>query len=160
MQRTHPSKIDPTRTVFAECLPEERQIPARITAKPQSIHIEVADNLKEAGTRTKQVGLHVHLENLTVVDQLEVKLNGEVLACENPMEPGGYNTRGTAWKNFNVPPSTVRCGNNEVILRLTRQNECLAKELPVQIADMELAIEYDYPDGPWDPPPPGYTPRT
>lgn len=152
VQRTHDT--------FRECLPDPRQIPARVDGQPRTITIEVADDLEAAGARTKQVLLHVHLQNLTVADQLEVKFNGDVLVCDNPMEPGGYNTRSTSWQNFSVPQSAVRRGNNDVTLRLVRQNERLARELPIEIADMELAIEYSYPNGPWDPPPPGYVPRT
>jgi len=144
---------------FRECLIEQRQIPSSITGQPKSIHLEVADNLKEAGTRTRSVRLHIHLENLTVIDQLDVTLNGHRLVCENPLEPGGYNPLSRTWQNFAIPADSVNCGDNEITLRLSQQNERLAKELPVQITDLELAIEYDYPNGPWNPSR-GFVPRT
>jgi hypothetical protein len=123
------------------------------------VRIAVADDLAEAGTRVKSVRLHVHLTNLTVADQLEVQLNGQALPCTNPMEPGAYNTRDTAWQNYDVPAPLVRCGDNEVSLRLVKRNERLSDELTIEVSDLELAIEYGYPNGPWTPPP-GYIPRT
>jgi hypothetical protein len=143
---------------FPNCLPHPRQIPAQVGIEPLNIKVAVADDLAEAKSRVCSVRIHVHLTNLTIVDKLEVKLNGEVLPCTNPMQPGAY-TRDTVWQNFDVPPNLVRCGDNEVSLRLIERNKRLADELSVEVLDLELAIEYGYPNGPWVPPP-GYVPRT
>ena len=144
---------------FPNCLPVERQLPTRIDKKTTPISIDVADDLKEAGTRVKRVQLHAHLNNLTVVDELEARLNGQVLECTNPMQPGGYDPRSSSWQNFEIPPDTVRHGKNEVALRMVKQNDRIVKELPIELADLELFIEYEYPNGPWLSPP-GYVPRT
>ena len=48
---------------------------------------------------------------------------------------------------------------NEITLRMVKRNERLAEEFPIDIADLELFVEYDYPDGAWEPPP-GFEPRT
>ena len=75
------------------------------------------------------------------------------------MEPGAYNARPTVWQNYDASPDLVRCGDNEVSLRMVERNKRLAAELPIEVQDMELALEYDYPNGPWTPPP-GYVART
>jgi len=144
---------------FPNCLPHPRQIPAKVTEDPLTVTINVADDLEEAGERVKRAQLHVHLSNLTVMDRLEVKLNGQTLTCTNPMKPGAYNTRNTAWQNYELSADHVICGDNTVSLRMAGRDERLARELPVEVQDMELAIQYDYPNGPWYSPP-GYVPRT
>ncbi len=144
---------------FPNCLPHPRQIPVKLTEDPVTVTINVADDLKEAGERVKRVQLHVHLSNLRVIDRLEVAVNGQDLACTNPMKPGAYNTKRTAWQNYDLAVDQVTCGDNEVSLRIVGRDSRLARQLPVAVEDIELAIEYDYPDGPWYSPP-GFVPRT
>ena len=144
---------------FPNCLPHPRQIPAPVTDDPLTITINVADDLRQAASRVRSVRLSVHLSNLTVADTLEARLNGQALPCDNPMKPGAYNTRSTAWQNYEVSADLLTCGDNEVSLRMVKRNERLAAELPIEVQDMELAIEYDYPNGPWLSPP-GYVSRT
>ena len=144
---------------FPNCFPHPRQIPAPVGDEPLTVKIAVADDLAEAGDRVRSVRLYIHLTNLTVMDRVEVKLNGEVLPCVNPMQPGAYNTRGTAWQNYDVATNLLRCGDNEISLRMVERNQRLADELAVEVSDMELEIQYEYPNGPWLPPP-GYVPRT
>lgn len=144
---------------FPNCLPHPRQIPVRIGRDRVEIVLDVADDLKTAGSRVKAVRLHLHLTNLTVVDRPEVRLNGRTLECTNPMQPAAYNPGLTAWQNYDVPAEAVQLGENRISLRLAEQNERLAEELPVELADLELAVEYAYPNGPWEPPP-GAVPRT
>lgn len=45
-----------------------------------SLSIDVADDLEYAGSRLKKARLSIHLSNLTIADELEVTLNGAVLA--------------------------------------------------------------------------------
>ena len=144
---------------FPNCLPHPRQIPVLVGAERSAIKIVVADDLAETGARVRSACLYVHFTNLTVADKVEIKLNGEVLPCINPMEPGVYNTRPTAWQNYDVATNLVRCGANEISVRMIERNQRLAAELPVEVSDMEMEIQYCYPNGPWHPPP-GYTPRT
>ncbi|MSP14745.1 MAG: hypothetical protein EXR62_17525 [Chloroflexi bacterium] len=144
---------------FPNCLPHPRQIPAPLGFEPLEIHIAVADDLAEAGSRLRAVRLHIHLTNLTVADRLEAQFNDHLLLCLNPMEPGAYQPDSTTWQNLDVPSRWVQVGDNVITLRLTQRNARLASELPIEVADLELAIEYNYPNGPWQPPP-GYIPRT
>ena len=58
-----------------------------------------------------------------------------------------------------VPPAQLRPGDNEVSLQVVLRNERVADELPIEVQDMELAVEYWYPNGPWAPAP-GFLPRT
>jgi hypothetical protein len=144
---------------FPNCMPDPRQIPATLGTQPLVIKISVADDLVEAGSRIKSVCLFVHFTNLTVVDKLEARLNGQVLKCLNPMEPGGYNPALTTWQNYEVLPTQVRLGDNDVSLQVIRRNERLVDEFSLEVQDMELAVEYRYPNGPWEPAP-GFIPRT
>ena len=144
---------------FRNCLKHPHQIPAPVTDKPLAITIHVADDPAAAGARVRAVRLHIHLSQLTVADMLEVAFNGAILPCLNPMQPGAYNPASTAWQNYDVPPTLVRPADNTVTLRMAKRNPRLAHEITIEVQDMELAIEYPYPDGPWIPPP-GLVPRT
>ncbi|MBM3802029.1 MAG: hypothetical protein FJW26_06900 [Acidimicrobiia bacterium] len=144
---------------FPNCMPHPRQIPAMLGTEPVAIQLAVADAVVEAGSRVKSIRLFVHFTNLTVMDKLEMRLNGEALKCLNPMEPGAYNPSFTTWQNYEVPTSLVRLGSNDVSLHVIQRNERLIGELPIEVQDMELAVEYWYPNGPWEPAP-GFIPRT
>ncbi len=144
---------------FPNCLPHPRPIPATIGVEQKTIHIDVADNLPAAGDRVKDVCLFINLANLTIPDRLEVLFNGKALACQNPLMPGKYHILSSTWQNFSVPPELVRCGQNEVSLRMVRRNPRLAEEFPIELADLELAVQYEYPNGPWTSAR-GFKPRT
>ena len=155
---THKNKryvITRTDGSFPNCLPDPRQIPVRVKKEPLQLRMVVADDLAAAGSRLRSLRLHLNLANFTVVDRIEVALNGQVLSCINPMQPGQYNLETTTWQNYDVPPSAVRHGANEITLRMIKENERLAEELPIEVADVELMVEYGYPNGPWT----GYKPR-
>jgi len=137
---------------FPNCFPHPRQIPTQVGADPVTVHISVADDLAEAGDRVKAVRLRVHLikavrlrvhlTNLTIEDEVEVKLNGTPLECANPLIPGGYDVRNRFWLNYGVEPSLVKCGDNEVSLRMAERNQRLAEELLIEVQDIELEIKW------------------
>ena len=133
------------------CFPHPPQIPTQVGADPVTVHISVADDLAEAGDRVKAVRLRVHLTNLTIQDKVEVKLNGTRLECANPLIPGGYAVGRPFWPNYDVAPGLVKCGDNEVSLRMAERNQRLAEELLIEVEDIELEIKYWYPNGPWIP---------
>ena len=81
---------------------------------------------------------------------MELKLNGQVLKCLNPLQPGVYSPLSRHWQDYEVPLASVRCGNNEISVRMIERNKRLAKELAVELTDVELAIEYNYPNGRWE----------
>ncbi len=139
---------------FTNCMPSPRQIPARLTAQPLALRMRVADDVVAAGARVEALTLHTHLANLTIVDKVEVRLNGHRLQCENPLVPGAYNACLTQWQNYAVPAGVVRAGDNEIVFEWVERNQRLAAELPVEVADVELAIRYRYPNGEAEPRPP------
>ena len=141
---------------FPNCLPNPRQIPAPVGREPLRIHMDVADDLTEAGSRVLTRRLYVHVANLLVIDRLEVVLNGQVLSCANPMQPGQYINDSIIWQNYDIPPGVIRQGPNQIELRMLEQNNRVHEELPVEVADLELLIEYSYPNGPWT----GYNSRS
>ena len=144
---------------FPNCLPVSRQLPARIGRDPLRFNITVADDLEESGARAKSIRLSIHFGNMAVTDSVEVKLNGKELFCMNPKVPGAYDPRNTTWQNYDLMNDPPKRGRNEVYIRLVRRDDRLEKELPIQIEDMELEIQYCYPNGPWVEPP-GFIPRT
>jgi hypothetical protein len=105
------------------------------------------------------VDLWLHLENLTVNDVVAVELNGTSLVCVNPMRPGGFDPSSDAWLRFDLMEQLPIVGDNEIRVHLVTRNARLADEFVVEIADVELEVRYDYPDGEWRRSP-GWYPRT
>jgi len=144
---------------FPNCLPHPRQLPATIGEEELNIHLDVADDLAAAGSRLRSVLLSVNFKDFTVYDRVEIKLSGKVLTCINPRVPGAYDPSTSTWQNYNLRESLPRVGDNVITFRITGRNQRLKNELSIVITDIELEVEYDYPNGPWVEPP-GYQPRT
>ena len=137
---------------FPNCLETRRQIPATLTAEPLEIWIEVADDLTAVRSRLEAVRLRVHVENLTVYDELEVTLNDEVLTCANPMRPGAYTVYPqTPWFIYDLMDHLPARDYNRFTLRMAKRNERLAGEIAVTVEDVELEVRYEYPNGAWYP---------
>ncbi len=134
---------------FPNCLQNERQIPAPVLAQPATFTIDMPDDLHSARGRLHSVSLWLHLENLTVYDEVAVEFNGVQLPCDNPMRAGEYDPTPDAWLRYDLMDHLPVQGDNAVAVRMAVRNERLAAEMEVVIADMELEVRYDYPDGEW-----------
>ncbi len=120
------------------------------------MNIDIADDLSGKASRVRKSRLYVvfHQEHeLTVADKVEVRLNGEVLTCLNPLVPGSINlpvdSHNTPRQIYELKDNLPRCGNNEISLRLIEPNKRFRQEVPLEVTDIELEIDYDYPNGPW-----------
>ena len=151
MTRSHDS--------FPNCLQTQRQIPVKVQAEPVLLTIDIPNDLVKARDRLRAVNLWLHLDNLTVEDQVAVELNGVELACANPMCPGGYDPTPDTWLRFDLLDYLPVRGSNSISVRMAAFNARLAKEIPVELADLELEVRYEYPDGEWRRSP-GWHPRT
>lgn len=93
---------------FPNCFSDRGQLPVKVDRQGVTVTIDVADDLKEAGTRIKSACLSMNINNLTVTDKLEVSLNGKILQCTNPKVPGAYDLgpplQHTSWQNYNLLP--------------------------------------------------------
>ena len=88
--------------------------------------------------------------DLTVVDQVEVRLNGTTIDCINSHQPGGEAPPFKhLWQIYDIKDTLPHEGINEIALRATKQNDRVRKEIPLEVTDIELEIDYDYPNGPW-----------
>ena len=144
---------------FPNCLQTARQIPVDLGAEPTVLRLEVPDDLARHRDRLRAVVLWVHLDNLTIADEVAVELNGAPLAAANPMRPGGYDPTPDYWLRFDLLRRLPVRGGNEIALRLAKRNERLAREVAVTVVDCELEVRYEYPDGQWHRPP-GWDPRS
>lgn len=145
---------------FPNCLKARHQIPCPVSADLRTISMEVADDLSAAPGRTRNVQLWLHLDNISIEDQVEVSFNGATLECENPMEVNGYDPTDDKWFSYDLRDALPVQGDNQIGIRLLAGNERLAQDgLFVEIQDVELWIEYEYPNGRWITPR-GYAPRT
>jgi hypothetical protein len=124
------------------CLPIERQLPVKIGIRPLTIHLVVTDDLSETKARLKLAQIHVHFANLTVADQIEVRLNGKTTPCATPIIPGTYGPFGWLWQTYDLADNLPRCGDNEITFHLHARPQELEKEIPLEITDLELALEY------------------
>jgi hypothetical protein len=144
---------------FPNCLQNDRQIPAPLTAEPVILTMDVPDDLRRVVDRLHSASLWFHLDNLTVEDEVAVEFNGVPLVCANPMTPGGYNVNADTWLRFDLMDTLPVQGGNTISVWRSVVNTRLADEIPVEIADVELEIRYEYPDGEWRRTP-GWYPRT
>jgi hypothetical protein len=144
---------------FPNCLQTARQIPVDLGAEPTVLWLEVPDDLASHRDRLRAVVLWLHLDNLTIADEVAVELNGAPLAAANPMRPGGYDPTPDYWLRFDLLRRLPVRGINEIALWLAKRNERLAREVAVTVVDCELEVRYEYPDGQWHRPP-GWDPRS
>ena len=143
---------------FPNCLPVERQIPAVVGSEPLKVKIDVTDDLTGDTSRVRRTRLYIVFYELTVADRVEVKLNGRELTCMDPLVPGTRcPVHKTVWQTYDLKDCLPIPGINEVSLRLVEQNKPFRKQVPLEVTDMELEIDYDYPNGPWGEIP-GYAP--
>lgn len=144
---------------FQNCLQQNHQIPVALTSDPITLEFDVPDNLALARGRLCSVDLWLHLDQLTIDDRVEVCLNGTTLTCHNPMLPGGYDPTADTWLRYDLMDHLPAEGVNSITVRVAKRNARLEDEIPVEIADAELEINYEYPDGDWRRSP-GWYPRT
>jgi hypothetical protein len=144
---------------FPNCLPTERLIPAPVTKEPLTFTMEVPDDLHSARDRLHSVSLWLHLNDLTVEDEVVAEVNGVQVSCVNPMQPGGYDPNADSWLRFDLMDTLPVQDANTIAVYRTKVNARLMDELPVELVDVELEIRYDYPDGEWRRSP-GWYPRT
>lgn len=135
---------------FPNCLPHPRQLPVTLDATAKTIKLDIADDLSESVDRVKKVCLQVYLVNMTVEDEIELKFNGQVLECLNLLRPGEYDALSRHWYDYDVPSRLVQFGDNDISVYVIKRNKRLEKELSIEITDLELKIEYNYPNGCWE----------
>ena len=142
---------------FPNCLQNQRQIPVAVGAEEITFVLEIADDLAPVRQRLRQVELWLHFDNLTVYDIPALTLNGQPLACANPKRSGEYDPKSDTWLRYDLLEQLPRKGRNRIGLRLAEGNAHLADEIAVEVADVELHLKFDYPDGSWQHPP-GWAP--
>ena len=145
-------------TSFPNCLDVDRQIPVEVTEEPVTLKFDVVDDAAAAPELVSAVRLQLHVDSLTIADELDVRLNGEEVRLVNPMEPGVMQGTvggryGTIWQIFDLRGNPPRTGENVVTVRARRRNERTATEIPLTIEDAEIEISYEPPSGVWTDPP-------
>lgn len=143
---------------FPNCLDVDRQIPVEVTEEPVELRFDVVDDVAAAPELVREVRLCLHVDSLTIADELEVRLNGQEVTLVNPMEPGVMQGTvggryGTIWQIFDLRDHPPRRGENVVSVRARRRNERTASEIPLTIEDAEIEISYEHPTGAWSEPP-------
>ena len=141
------------------CDMQKGPLPFTLGAQPLVAQMRVADDLTRAVDRLESCWLWVHLINSSAEDTIEVKMNGQALTLENPLVPGTMET--PVWLRYELTPEQVRRGGNEISIRLLARDlpRQVQEETPIEIADVELAINYLFPSGKGCEPR-GFRPRT
>jgi hypothetical protein len=132
---------------FPNCLPIERQIPCRITSDTTTLIFDVADDPAAAGQILRSCRLLFHINNMSVADGLEVRLNGVELPLVNPIPSGERWGTAGQWQIYDLVAQLPRVGANTVTVKATRINDRAADELPLTIEDAEIEIRYEWPTG-------------
>ena len=121
------------------------------------LRFDVVDDLTAAPELVRQVQLCLHVDSLTIADELEVRLNGREVPLLNPMEPGVMQGTvggryGTIWQIFDLRDHPPGRGENVVTVRARRRNQRTASEIPLTIEAAEIEIGYEHPTGAWSEP--------
>lgn len=132
---------------FPNCMRNKWQIPVRITRDVTELSFDIADDVVAAGDRVRSCRLLLHIDNMSVVDRLEVRLNGSEVPLVNPIMPGTRMGTISRWQVFNLIDNRPHGGSNTVSVCVIQSNERVASELPMSIADAEIEIRYEYPTG-------------
>ena len=133
---------------FPNCLRTEFQIPAPVTAETKTFTIDVVDDLAPVLGRLRAVELLLHLNYLTIADSVAVAVNGVDLNCANPMVPGGYEPTYDSWLRYDLLHQQLPVrGVNKIQVRRAKRNTSLDGRIDIELADVELRVMYDYPDG-------------
>jgi len=139
---------------FSNCLEADRQIPVEITENPVTLRFDIVDDLEPVPDLVQQVRLCLHVDSLTIADELEVHLNGQEVPLVNPMEPGVMQGTvgglyGAIWQVFDLKDHPPRPGENLVRVRASRRNKRTSPEIPITLEDAEIEIHYEHPSGEW-----------
>jgi hypothetical protein len=134
---------------FPNCLPDPRQLPVELSSNPLPVRIDIADDIVTAGSRVECVTMRVHYTNLTVADKIKISVNGSEIRCTSPIVPGSYVVYNSPWTNYDLASCLLKCGVNEIVFQVVERNRALEKELAITVEDIEISIEYSYPNGKW-----------
>lgn len=144
---------------YPYCDVDGAPLPARLGSEPLVAQLQVADDLQAAVDRVEGCRLWLHLINASAEDEIEVCLNGNRLACANPLLPGTMET--PVWLCYEPASDQIRKGGNELSIGLVARHLPLQVQnvAPIELADVELEIRYRFPDG-HGVEPRGFRPRT
>ena len=77
-----------------------------------------------------------------------MRLNGAVLPCVNPLRSGDpAPTTATCWQIYDLRDHSPRAGKNAISIQLDATDANFRRQVPLELSDLELAIDYCRPDG-------------
>ena len=133
---------------FPNCLPVDRVLPAALDAGPVEVEIDIVDDVQAHVDRLAQIRLLVLFRELTPADAVTVRLNGAVLRCDNPLRSGALApTTAACWQMYDLRDHLPRAGKNAISIQLDGTDENFRRQVPLELSDLELAIDYGKPDG-------------
>ena len=137
---------------FPNCLVAERVLPAVLEDRPLQLEIDIEDDIRHCAGRIQRLRLLLLFRELTIDDQLEVRLNGALLPCENPFAPQeSASFTPTSWQIYDLRTQPPQSGKNEISIHLSKANERLRRQVPLEVTDVELEIDYGSSGAPWRP---------
>lgn len=133
---------------FPNCLPVDRILPATLEQEALQLIVDIVDELQKYAARVRQICLRVLFRELTTSDVVEVKLNGETLRCENPLQAEDLaSSHPTCWQRYDLSNHLPRSGKNDISIHLVAWDNVFRKQVPLEVSDLELFIDYNVPDG-------------
>ena len=133
---------------FPNCLPADRALPAALDAGPVEVEIDIVDDVQAHVDRLAQIRLLVLFRELTPADAVTVRLNGAVLRCDNPLRSGDpAPTTAACWQMYDLRDHLPRAGKNAISIQLDATDANFRRQVPLELSDLELVIDYGKPDG-------------
>lgn len=132
---------------FPNCLPTSQVIPAALSPTVLQVPIDIVDDPEREMDRMRQARLHILYENMSIEDEIKVALNGTILHSLNPLTPGGIAGGAQTWQEYDVLGKGLKKGRNQIEISLTKRNPRLEKVNQLFANDVELSVDYLYPNG-------------
>ena len=133
---------------FPNCLPVDRVLPAALDAGPVEVEIDIVDDVQAHVNRLAQIRLLVLFRELTPADAVTVRLNGAVLRCDHPLRSGALApTTAACWQMYDLCDHLPQAGKNAISIQLDATDANFRRQVPLELSDLELVIDYGKPDG-------------
>ena len=127
-------------------------LPAEITeVATKEFTLFIADDLPDQAQWVRRIVLDLWFDHLTILDDLQVQLNGTTLTAICAPKAGDYAWPPKIRLQFELKDCLPVAGGNTIAVRLRRPRDSRLGGAPaIELTDLELSVTYRFPNGPWE----------
>ncbi|MHC4874574.1 MAG: family 10 glycosylhydrolase [Planctomycetota bacterium] len=103
------------------------------------VKLDFADNLKEAEEKgiLDSVILRIMVENLSIIDEISIKLNGKLLDCKTAKRRLNYND---CWLDFTLGTTDLKNSFNNIAVEVVSRNPKICGKMSLEA--VEILVKY------------------